>query len=219
MGYGNMRKDIKHPIGFYDYTVILTYVGLFLAVWGIFTAIDGKAGKSVFLLMWAGLCDMFDGAVASTKKRNENEKFFGIQIDSLADLVSFGVLPAVIAYTQSPIKQISCVIAALYILAALIRLAYFNLLEENRQKSPSSAEKRYLGIPVTTIAVIMPVITVLYTMGIIANPTAFTIALIPMGCGFLTPIEIKKPNIVGKVILLLLAVVEAVALFLSRSVM
>ena len=45
-----------------------------------------------------GVTDMFDGKVASTMKRNEAEKAFGIQIDSLCDLISFGVLPLAIGY-------------------------------------------------------------------------------------------------------------------------
>ena len=51
----------------------------------------------MFFLMFCGLCDAFDGKVARTKKnRTEQMKQFGIQIDSLSDLVAFGVLPACI---------------------------------------------------------------------------------------------------------------------------
>ena len=54
------------------------------------------------------------------------------------------------------------VIAALYVLCALIRLAYFNVLEEDRQKETDEAREKYLGIPVTTIAIILPAMYIFY---------------------------------------------------------
>lgn len=211
-----MKKEIK-TIGFYDYTVVLTYAGMLFACAGIFAAIGANAKLSVFFLMLAGFCDMFDGAVASTKKRSDDEKRFGIQIDSLADLIGFGVLPAIFAYMLSSSKGVTGVVAALYILAALIRLAYFNVLEENRQKSETNTRKSYLGVPVTTIALVIPVVYILYSAGIIATPFAFTLALIPMGCGFLAPFEIAKPRLTGKVAIMLIGTAEAVGLLVFRT--
>ena len=86
-------------IGFYDYTVVLTYLSLVSAGLGIFISLngDGHPYIGVFFLLFCGLCDAFDGKVARTKKdRTEEECKFGIQIDSLSDLVAFGVLPACI---------------------------------------------------------------------------------------------------------------------------
>ena len=91
-------------IGYYNYTVILTYMSLISSVIGMFFA-AGFGGMSphpeyaIICLMVSGLCDMFDGKVARTKKdRTECEKKFGIQIDSLCDAICFGVLPVVIGY-------------------------------------------------------------------------------------------------------------------------
>ena len=78
-------------IGYYDYTVILTYLGMLFAFSGILMVIGEDYWDAVFCLMLAGICDMFDGAVAATKVRTDSEKRFGIQIDSLSDLISFGV--------------------------------------------------------------------------------------------------------------------------------
>lgn len=85
-------------LGYYNYTVILTYVGLLAGFSGILAALEGSYRSAMLCLMTAGFCDMFDGAIASTRKRTEQEKCFGIQIDSLCDLVCFGVLPAVLVY-------------------------------------------------------------------------------------------------------------------------
>ena len=69
-------------IGFYDYTVILTYMSLASAVSGMACACSGHPIWATLCLLFCGLCDMFDGKVARTKKnRSEEEKAFGIQID------------------------------------------------------------------------------------------------------------------------------------------
>ena len=79
-------------IGFYDYTVVVTYISLVSSIVGMFCAIDGKLTVAVFCLAFSGLCDMFDGKIARTKKdRTDDEKSFGIQIDSLCDIVCFGI--------------------------------------------------------------------------------------------------------------------------------
>ena len=71
-------------LGFYDYTVVLTYISLGISVLGITMALEGNFRMAIFCLALSGLCDMFDGKIARTKKnRTEDEKKFGIQIDSL----------------------------------------------------------------------------------------------------------------------------------------
>lgn len=88
-------------LGYYNYTVILTYIGMLVAFVGIATALDGNFKKAVICLMVAGVCDMFDGAIASTRPRMPKERRFGIQIDSLCDLICFGVFPALMVYTAN----------------------------------------------------------------------------------------------------------------------
>ena len=84
-------------IGFYDYTVILTYLSLISSIIGITQAIDGSFTPAVCCLIISGFCDLFDGTIARTKKnRTADEKVFGIQIDSLCDLVCFGAFPAIL---------------------------------------------------------------------------------------------------------------------------
>ena len=86
-------------IGFYDYTVVLTYISLMCSVFGITQAIGGHYRTAIICLALSGLFDMFDGKIARTKKnRTDDEKLFGVQIDSLCDVVCFGAFPAVICY-------------------------------------------------------------------------------------------------------------------------
>ena len=132
-------------IGVYDYTVILTYLSLISGVLGFIITVTGVGHPDIgiFFLMVSGIMDAFDGKVARTKKnRTEMAVNFGIQIDSLADLICFGILPVSIGLAQLRISGIFTeivrrrdyegrysvliiflVIALFYVLAALIRLA------------------------------------------------------------------------------------------------
>ena len=119
-------------IGFYNYTVILTYLSLASSVIGMACAICGMLKWAVCCLAISGLFDAFDGRVARTKKdRTEDEKSFGIQIDSLCDMVCFGVFPVIICWNAGMNTALSFVILLFYCLAGLIRLAYYNVMEIN----------------------------------------------------------------------------------------
>lgn len=144
-------------IGFYDYTVILTYLSLISSVFGITQAIHGDYKTAVFCLALSGICDAFDGRVARTKKnRTEDEKSFGIQLDSLCDVICFGVFPALICYLLGVRGILGLLIVFFYCTCAVIRLAFFNVLEEKRQKTEGGSNKVYRGLPVTSIAFILP---------------------------------------------------------------
>ena len=72
-------------LGVYDYTVVLTYISLMISIGGMMFSFNGHLHLAVLCLALSGLCDMFDGKIARTKKnRTEVEKRFGIQIDSLS---------------------------------------------------------------------------------------------------------------------------------------
>ena len=144
-------------IGFYDYTVILTYMSLLSAIGGIALVTSGHPILATFCLLFCGLCDMFDGKVARSKKnRTAEEKSFGIQIDSLCDVVAFGVLPATMTIELCGHRWYAYVIAALFTLTGLIRLAYFNVTEELRQKETDECRKTYQGLPITSSSLIFP---------------------------------------------------------------
>jgi len=146
-------------IGFYDYTVILTYTSLVSAVWGIIQALNGNYGMAVNHLIISGICDAFDGKVARSKKnRTDDEKAFGIQIDSLCDAVSFGVFPAVLCYCMGTDGLLGVVLAVSYCLCAVIRLAFFNVIEGKRQQTEGGANKVYRGLPVTSISIVFPLV-------------------------------------------------------------
>ena len=104
---------------------------------------------------------MFDGKIARTKKnRTEDEKQFGIQIDSLCDVVCFGVFPIVLCYELGMRRIYSMAILVLYGLAGVIRLGYFNVMETKRQQETSENRKYYQGLPITSMSVVLPLLFV-----------------------------------------------------------
>lgn len=207
----------KKLLGYYDYTVVLTYCGMLSAMAGILRVLrDDFLGGMIFLMV-AGACDMFDGAVASTKDRSESEKCFGIQIDSLSDLISFGVLPSLFAYRMMDQCRSSGILASTFVLCALIRLAYFNVLEAERQKETTEHRKSYLGVPVTTIALLLPAAYLLYDTGLIRTKAVFPVLMILIAAGFISTIEIKKPYKWGKVVILVLGLAVLIGLLLRMG--
>ena len=201
-------------IGVYDYTVILTYLSLISASCGIVVATAGAGHPYIggFFLLFCGLCDTFDGMVARSKKnRTDREKSFGVQIDSLSDLVAFGVLPAMIAVgllnrEGSPIipfpkdrlvdwfSILSLIVVIFYILAAMIRLAYFNALDEEKRCRGVAIPSGYVGLPVTTAALIFP--TALLMNYFIPKDLSklYLLFLVITGFLFLGKFRVKKPG-------------------------
>ena len=204
-------------LGVYNYTVILTYVGMLTGFTGVAFAMYGDLRKALLCLMIAGACDMFDGVIAATMERTDQEKRFGVQIDSLSDLICFGVLPAVIVYVVSGRTPFSFFSGGLYLLCALIRLAWFNVDEEDRQKLEESSRQFYLGLPVTTAALLLPAVMVV--CAVFSMPFAWITSglLLLMALLFLSPIPLRKPKFPGKVVMALCGVAELFALVLRSG--
>lgn len=206
----------KGLLGYYDYTVVLTYLGMLFAFRGILDSISGNFIGAVICLMVAGVCDMFDGAVASTKDRTPNEKKFGIQIDSLSDLISFGVLPAVFSYMISNQNEYVGIVSSLYVLCALIRLSFFNVLEEERQATTTEKRTNYLGVPVTTIAVILPLAFLFETKAVAITSIIYSVVMVVCASGFVAPFNIKKPKAIGKALLIVIGLAEIAGVVLVK---
>ena len=218
-------------IGFYDYTVILTYLSLVSSTTGIIVTLSGGGHPYIgaMLLLFCGLCDAFDGKVARMKKnRTKMECNYGIQIDSLSDLVAFGVLPACIGFalfrTSDFLKTlrdnnllevcrfILMGVLVLYVLAAMIRLAYFNVTEEERQSTEGGVRKTYTGLPVTSASIILPTVLLLSyaipkDIAIVYFPVVLLMAIL-----FVSKMQIKKPQMKHIMMMVAIGVAEAIAI-------
>ena len=197
-------------IGFYNPSVILTYVGLCSAIYGMTEALRGDPRIALLCLMVCGICDMFDGTIARKCKRTEDEKSFGIQIDSLCDLVCFGVFPAILGYGIKAIEVNFFDIAAstLFVLAAIIRLGYFNVQEINRTQSNAGKREYYEGLPVTSVALLLPIFFLIdvYVRPFVAFKV-YSIALVVIATAFVTKFKLKKPYMHGLIIMAFIGLV------------
>ena len=204
-------------IGFYNYTVWLTFIGMLSSTVGIGFAVGGKITAAVICLMFSGFCDMFDGIVARTKKdRTDEEKRFGIQLDSLSDIVCFGVLPFVIGVSLGANAWWQIAIMALFALAGLIRLAYYNVTEETRQQQTSEKRKHYLGVPITSSALSVPLLLCFKSLLGAAFPVAYTVLLLVNGALFIVPMQVKKPSKAGLAVMLVLGIIFTALILIFR---
>lgn len=215
-------------LGFYNYTVWLTYGSLVSAVIGVFVSLSGHGHPyigAIFLLL-SGLCDAFDGMVARTKHdRSEQEKQYGIQIDSLSDLVAFGVLPACIGaalYRASGVfdaPQDPCLLArvpypvlvavfAVYVLAALIRLAYFNVRAEEGCAAGEKMQKVYFGLPVTSAALIFPTFLLLRHLISVDIAVGYYAVMLLTSVAFVCRFRMRKPSLRAVMLMVVLGALE-----------
>ncbi len=138
---------------------------------------------------------MFDGKIARTKKdRTDDEKKFGIQIDSLCDAICFGVLPAIIGYSVGLDHIVHLPGLILFRLCAVIRLTYFNVAEESRQKKTSDVRKVYEGLPVTSVALILPLLYSFHKDIGSCFPQVYGTAMLLIAIAFITRFKVKKPG-------------------------
>lgn len=189
-------------IGFYNYTVILTYVSLISGVIGMKMASSGRFGLAIICLIISGVCDMFDGVVARSKKnRTVDEKNFGIQLDSLCDVVCFGVFPAVFLYFIGVNSILGFAFLVFYVLCAVIRLAFFNVIETKRQQSEGGCAKGYRGLPVTSASIILPFFYLLDVLLIDRSAMRIIYYILPALIGLLFILDFHIPKIdIGKLL-------------------
>lgn len=200
-------------------SVLITYLGVIFAVLSMYFAFTKMAfcetsyiRFSLIFLMLAGVCDMFDGKVARMCKRTEEEKQFGIQIDSLADTVDFVVLPVVIMISLGMTHIVDVLIYMLFILCGISRLGYFNV-----HASLDNPVKYYNGLPVTSTAIIYPLLGLLH--GNIAEPTfclVYIIATLITAILFIAKIKIPKLKGSAYVIVPILALLLGILLVVIR---
>lgn len=201
---------MKKPFfGVYNPSIILTYFGVFSSFTGIALLMskDLSAMPAVFICFILSACfDMFDGPVARRCKRSEKEKEFGIQIDSLADTVSFVTFPAFIMLKFTGVHIFSLLIAFFYAFAGIMRLGWFNI---TTNENPGM----FQGLPVVYTALIYPILYLVLTYLKISNyGVFFAIASIVISFLFISNFKMKKPSL--KVVLMFAALAAAVIILL-----
>ena len=183
----------KLIIGYYSKSVFITYLSVISATLGMFLAFNHKITYALICFMLSGIFDAFDGKVARKCKRSNNEKSFGIQIDSLADMVAFIFLPITIFYGLGYTNWYNIIIFAMFTLGGVIRLGYFNVVAD--EKGKDGPVKYYSGLPVTASAIIFPLVYITkhfissQEFAIIYTLTMFFIAIL-----YVLNFKLKKPT-------------------------
>ncbi len=104
-----------------------TLGNLFFGIWAIVSGLNGNYTWAGWFIVFAGVLDMLDGRIARLSNAGSR---FGAELDSLVDLTSFGVAPALLLYMQefSGAGRFAWLICYFYVMAAAIRLARFNVM-------------------------------------------------------------------------------------------
>ncbi|TXG35177.1 CDP-alcohol phosphatidyltransferase family protein [Seonamhaeicola maritimus] len=130
-----------------DLPNMVTLLGLLSALLGIYAAITGKIYIAVVFGVWSVVFDWLDGLVASKLKNRTNaHRAFGGQLDSLIDMVSFGVLPAIILLSYSNYNPWFIPGSFAIIAACAIRLSYFNIYGLTNGKTYTGLAVDYNGL-------------------------------------------------------------------------
>ncbi len=153
--------------------------------------------------MLTGVCDLFDGFVARRCKRTDEEKQFGIQLDSLVDVFSFDAFPVVLLISLGFNNWYHIIVLITYAIFGVARLGYFNIKTADSEK----AVDHYDGLPITFAAIAFPII---YLLSLALSAEVMNIVLtgvtLIIGLLFVSKIKIKKPRGIAYALLSLLAI-------------
>jgi len=193
-------------IGKYNKSVIITYIGVILSFCGMMFVYQNEISYGMICLIFAGICDLFDGKVARMCKRNEEEKEFGKQLDSMADVFSFLAFPSVLGIVM--LEKWMYPVLILYILAGIIRLSWFHITtkEEGNQT-------HYFGLPVTYAALILPILYVIRLLANINGTYLFSVGYFIIAVLFVLNVKIPKPKGIWYVIFSVMAVIVTGIIF------
>lgn len=177
-------------LGFWNKSVYITYLGAFAAVCGLLLTFKYANIDYAFVgMIIAAVCDMFDGKIARhIKNRKEIEKDFGVQIDSLADVICFITIPAITIYFFGLKEIYHIILLALYVVCGIIRLAYFNVAMSDKNK----AIEYYQGLPVPVSVAIFGIVWLLYKIVNFDVTIVYTILVPIVGLLHISKIRIRK---------------------------
>jgi len=149
------RTPVKMRRGIYILPNLLTTGNLLCGFWSIISVFQERFYFAAVAILLAAVFDEFDGKVA---KLSGTTSKFGMQYDSLADLVSFGVAPALLAFSWAlrPYGKFGWLAAFLFVACGAIRLARYNVLA-------SVGETKYFkGLPIPVAAAVIAFTILLY---------------------------------------------------------
>jgi CDP-diacylglycerol---serine O-phosphatidyltransferase len=167
------RKRIpvqKMKKGIFILPSLLTLFSIFFSFWSVVCSIKGNFVLAAALILVAGFFDGIDGKVARLTKTTTR---FGLELDSLADVISFGVAPALLVYIWAlePFDRIGWVTAFVFVACGALRLARFNV------QSGTIDPKRFNGLPIPGAAAMIATL-VLFFHKLSINPADYGLSVL-----------------------------------------
>lgn len=177
-------------IGKWNKSVIVTYIGVIFSITGMYFAVTGGTKYAICCLLAAGICDLFDGKIARSCKRTEEEKKFGVELDSLADVFNFISFPIIIFIGAGFTGPYFILLYILFTICGIARLADFNISTEE-----SAPVCYYQGLPVTYTALILPLVYLLqYAIPSALFAVVFPAAMLITAILNILNVKIAKPR-------------------------
>jgi CDP-diacylglycerol--serine O-phosphatidyltransferase len=186
---GSSQKTILSYAG--DVPNICSLVGLLCSVLAIYFALIGHFHGAMIGIIWAVFFDWSDGILARRMNgRTEDQGLYGAQLDSLIDIVSFGICPAIVLLSYGHFSPWYIPGAFIIVAAGVIRLSYFNVFGLVDKST-------YMGFPLDNNVIIL-VFTFLFS-GLFSH-TAFSILIyiLLMLLAVLNVAPIKTPKFAGR---------------------
>ncbi len=174
-----------------DLPNICSLVGLFCALLGIYYAFLGMFSAAMIGFIWAVFFDWSDGIIARQMKgRTEEQRSLGVQLDSLIDLVSFGVGPAVVLLSYGHFSPWFLPGAFIIIAAIAIRLSYFNVFGLVDKST-------YMGLAADNNIIIL---AFAFLLNGLISQTAFSIFLyvLIVALAFFNVAPVRTPKLEGR---------------------
>ena len=144
----NLKRDVGGRNKFYLLPNLFTTASLFAGFYSIVQAMNGRYDHAAIAIFVALILDGLDGRVA---RLTNTESAFGSEYDSLSDMVSFGVAPALVIYVWAlqPLGKLGWIVSIIYCTCAAVRLARFNV------KLDSENKKYFSGLPSPAAATLL----------------------------------------------------------------
>lgn len=200
-------------LGVYNPSIVVSYLGVLFSILAMMALIVDPFDPvdplylSMALLFLAGICDLLDGTIARSIERSAMEKRFGVELDSLSDIVSFVVLPVLILMYACGFSWHSLLVAFLYVFAGSMRLGWFNLTVDE-------ANGYFTGVPVTFSSVLLPVtVASLKVLDLgIHIPAVIEVLCLILGLLFILNFRMKRMGLLGGTIWVVIGSMSFVAL-------
>ena len=169
------RKKVVDPLrrGVFVVPATITSLGLLAGFYSLISSINSHFELAALMIAIAFICDGLDGRVA---RLSHSSSQFGIEYDSLSDVVAFGVAPAGLMYSWAlkPLGTFAIVICGLYVVCAALRLARFNV------QTGSTDKRRFTGLPVPGAAVLIAGCALAYSYFELSSPRTLCALMAPM---------------------------------------